>query len=103
LKDPSGALHETQSRWIRVERARKNVPVNTGEFAARVAALKQRIEALQVRLAAAGQKQGDYLAQVAVAQLEQQKERLAAYQVQARFALPSMCDRSANAQAQHHA
>jgi len=103
LKDLSLALHETQSRWIRVERARKNVPVNTGEFAARVAALKQRIEALQVRLAAAEQKQGDYLAQVAVARLEQQKERLAAYQVQARFALASMYDRAANAQAAHRA
>jgi hypothetical protein len=101
LKDLNFALHETQSRWIRVERARKNVPVNTGEFAARVAALKQRIESLQVRLAAAEQKQSDYLAQVAVEQLDQQKERLAAYQVQARFALASMYDRAANAQAPH--
>jgi hypothetical protein len=99
LKDLSLALHETQSRWIRVERARKNVPVNTGEFAARVAGLKQRIESLQVRLAAAEQKQSDYLGQVAVAQLEQQKERLSAYQLQARFALASMYDRAANAQA----
>ena len=99
LKDLSLALHETQSRWIRVERARKNVPVNTGEFAARVAGLKQRIGSLQVRLAAAEQKQSDYLGQVAVAQLEQQKERLSAYQLQARFALASMYDRAANAQA----
>ena len=53
LKDLNLALHEAQSRWIRVERARKNVPANTGEFAARVAALKQRIDALQTRLAAA--------------------------------------------------
>ncbi len=51
LKDLDLALHEAQSRWIRVERARKNVPTNTGEFAARVAALKVRIDALQTRLA----------------------------------------------------
>jgi hypothetical protein len=33
---------------------------------------------------------------VAVAELEQQKDRLATYQVQARFALATMYDRAAN-------
>jgi hypothetical protein len=96
LKDLSVALHETQSRWIRVERARKNVPANTGEFAARVASLKQRLDALQTRLVAAEVQQRDYLAQVAVQELEQQKDRLAAYQIQARFALGTMYDRAAS-------
>ncbi|HEX9106082.1 MAG TPA: hypothetical protein VF832_02610, partial [Longimicrobiales bacterium] len=99
LKDLNLALNEAQSRWIRVERARKNMPANTGEFATRVAALKQRIEALQVRLTATEQRQSDYLAKVAVSELEQQKDRLAAYQVQARFALATMYDRAANEQA----
>ena len=96
LKDLSVALHETQSRWIRVERARKNMPANTGEFAARVASLKQRLDALQTRLVAAEVQQRDYLAQVAVQELEQQKDRLAAYQIQARFALGTMYDRAAS-------
>ena len=99
LKDLSLALHEAQSRWIRVERARRNMPVNTGEFAARVASLRQRIDALQVRLAAAEDKQGAFLARVAVGELEQQKDRLTTYQVQARFALATMYDRAANAAA----
>jgi len=47
-------------------------------------------------MAAVEQKQADYLAQVAVAELEQQKNRLATYQVQARFALATMYDRAAN-------
>jgi hypothetical protein len=98
LKDLSLALHEAQSRWIRVERARKNVPANTGEFATRVAALKQRIDGLEVRLVAAEQQQRNYLAQIAVRELEQQKDRLATYQIQARFALGSMYDRAANSQ-----
>jgi hypothetical protein len=98
LKDLGLALQEAQSRWIRVERARRNVPVNTREFAARVAALRDRIAALQVRLAAAEDRQSAYLAQLAVRELEQQKDRLAAYQVQARFALATMYDRAANAQ-----
>ena len=45
LKDLDLALHEAQSRWIRVDRARQSVPTNTGEFATRLAALKTRIEA----------------------------------------------------------
>jgi hypothetical protein len=98
LKDLNLALHEAQSRWIRVERARKNVPVNTGEFATRVAALQKRIDALQLRLADAERRQSGYLAKVAVHKLEQQKDRLSTYQVQARFALATMYDRAANAQ-----
>ena len=58
---------------------------------------RARIEALQTRLAAAEQRQSAYLAQLAVHELEQQKDRLAAYQVQARFALATMYDRAASA------
>jgi hypothetical protein len=99
LKDLSLALHEAQSRWIRVERARHNVPQNNGEFAERVASLRERIAALQVRLAATEQRQSTYLAQIAVQELEQQKARLGAYEVQARFALATMYDRAASAAA----
>jgi hypothetical protein len=99
LKDLSLALHEAQSRWIRVERARHNVPQNTGEFAARVASLRERITNLEARLAATEQRQSAYLAQVAVQELEQQKARLATYEVQARFALATMYDRAASASA----
>jgi DNA repair exonuclease SbcCD ATPase subunit len=96
IKDLDVALHEAQSRWIRVDRARKSVPNNNGEFAARVAALKQRIDALNVRLAENEQRLTGYLAQLAIHELEEQKGRLAAYQVQARFALATMYDRAAN-------
>jgi hypothetical protein len=96
IKDLDLALHEAENRWIRVDRARQSVPTNNGEFAARVAALKVRIDALQGHLVAAEQKQSDYLGQVAVAELEQQKNRLSTYQVQARFALATMYDRAAN-------
>jgi hypothetical protein len=103
LRDLTLALQEAQSRWIRVERARKNMPLNTGEFASRVAALRQRLESLQGRLADAEQQQSAYLVQVAVRELEQQKARLDLYQVQARFALATIYDRAANAGAQNKA
>jgi len=100
IKDLDLALHEAQNRWIRVERARQSVPTNNGEFAARVAALKARMDGLQAHLAATEQKQSEYLGQVAVAELEQQKDRLSTYQVQARFALATMYDRAANPEPQ---
>lgn len=96
IKDLDLTLHEAQERWIRVERARKSVPTNTGEFAARVSALQSRIAALQVRLAATRGKQSDYLARLAAGELESQKARLEAYQVQARFELASLYDRAAS-------
>jgi hypothetical protein len=101
LRDLNLALQETQSRWIRVERARKNMPENTGEFAARVEALGARIQALQRRLVDTEARQNTYLAQLAAHELEQQKDRLAAYQMQARFALATMYDRAASSEAAH--
>jgi TolA-binding protein len=97
IKDLDLALREAQNRWVRVERARSSVTVNTGEFAERLAALEARIAALQTRLAGMEQKQNEYLQQLAVAELAAQKDRLATYEVQARFALASMYDRAANA------
>jgi TolA-binding protein len=97
IKDLDLALREAQNRWVRVEKARSSVTANTGEFAERLAALKARIAALQVRLAGMEQKQNEYLQQLAVAELAAQKDRLATYEVQARFALASMYDRAANA------
>jgi TolA-binding protein len=98
LKDLDLALHEAQSRWIRVDKARHSVPNNNGEFAARLAALKARISELQGRLASAQKAQQGYLQQIAVAELSDQKDRLDAYEVQARFALATMYDKAANSE-----
>ena len=54
---------------------------------------------LQQRLAASRLRQNQYLAQIAIDELAQQKERLDAYQVQARFALAAIYDRAATAPA----
>ena len=99
LKGLDAALKETEKRWLKVEQGRDNMPTDTEAFAARVAALKPRIDTLGIRLAQASQAQGQYLADVAVSELESQKERLASYQLQARFALATIYDRAANAPA----
>ncbi len=95
LKDLDQALREAQNRWVRVEKARGSMPNNTGEFAARVAALRARLEGAQVRLAEVAKQQNELLETLARGELEQQKERIGTYQIQARFALASIYDRAA--------
>ncbi|MEO8063007.1 MAG: hypothetical protein ABI821_09670 [Pseudomonadota bacterium] len=95
LKDLDQALREAQNRWVRVQKARSSMPNNTGEFAARVAALRQRLEAAQQRMAGVAQMQNGLLEGLARNELEQQKERISTYQIQARFALASIYDRAA--------
>ena len=99
LKELDVALKETERRWLRVEQARDEMPSDTEAFAARVAALKPRIDSLGTRLAAASRAQGEYLAAIAINELEGQKERLASYQLQARYALATIYDRAGNAPA----
>jgi lipopolysaccharide biosynthesis regulator YciM len=95
LKDLDQALREAQNRWVRVQRARGSMPDNTGQFAARVAALRARLDASQARLADVARQQNGLLERLARVELEQQKERIGTYQIQARFALASIYDRAA--------
>jgi len=95
LKDLDQALREAQNRWVRVQKARGSMPNNTGEFASRVAALRARLEGAQQRLAGVAQQQNALLEVLARTELEQQKERIGTYQIQARFALAAIYDRAA--------
>jgi len=95
LKDLDQALREAQNRWVRVQKARGSMPNNTGEFATRVASLRARLEGAQSRLAGVAKQQNALLEVLARTELEQQKERIGTYQIQARFALASIYDRAA--------
>jgi hypothetical protein len=95
LKDLDQALREAQNRWVRVQKARGSMPNYTGEFAARVEALRVRLDAAQQRLAGVAKQQNGLLESLARNELEQQKERISTYQIQARFALASIYDRAA--------
>lgn len=96
IRDLDAALREAQRRWVRVEKARKSVATNTGEFDARIDALSARLSTLQARLESARDRQNGFLEASAIHELESQQERLAAYRVQARFALATIYDRAAN-------
>ena len=96
LREVGAALEELQNRWVLVQKARATVPTNTGDFAERIAALAGRIKAVRERLADTAGQQSAYLQNVAATELTAQKERLAAYAVQARFALADIYDRTAD-------
>ena len=94
LRELEVAYKEARRRWVLVERAREDYPARTEVFAKRVEGLQPRIERLTARLTNAADSQNRYLAAIAVKELESQKERLAAYSLQARFALASIYDRA---------
>lgn len=96
LRELDVAYKEARRRWVLIERAREEYPARTEGFAKRVQGLQPRIDALTQRLAAAATSQNQYLASIAVKELESQKERLAAYSLQARFALASIYDRASS-------
>ena len=95
LKDLDQALREAQNRWVRVQKARSSMPNNTGDFAARVAALRSRLDAAQTRLADVAKQQNGLLESLARDELVQQQERIGTYQIQARFSLAAIYDRAA--------
>jgi tetratricopeptide (TPR) repeat protein len=98
LRELDKSLGEMASRWLRVEQARKSAPTTTGDFAARIATLQERMTGLRARLAGAADSQNSLLANIAVSELEAQKQRIADYEVQARFALATIYDRAAEPQ-----
>jgi hypothetical protein len=95
LRDLQQAQRETDTRWSLVREAEASVPDRNGDFAARIATLEQELKDAQGRLAGLKRAQSTYLADIAVSELEAQKERLATYMVQARYALATLYDRAA--------
>ncbi len=103
LRELDRALEEANTRWLRLQDARASAPVTTGDHAARIDALTQRMTALRNRLAAAAQAQQQLLADIAVQELQAQRDRLADYEIQARFSLAAIHDRAAELPAQQGA
>jgi tetratricopeptide (TPR) repeat protein len=96
LKALDAALAEASRRWLRVGEARSTAPTTTGDFATRIDALQARMQALRGKLGDAATAQGNLLADIALAELEAQKQRIADYEIQARFALATIYDRAAD-------
>jgi len=96
VKELAASLKETQKRTLLVQQARQSIPSDNGEYAARVADVRERMDRLRDRLESVAEDQNLFLQSLAVDELERQKQRIETYQVQARYALASIYDRAAN-------
>jgi len=96
VKELTVDLKQTQRRFLRVRQARRGIPGDTGADAARIAAVAQRMDQLQDRLAAISTEQNRFLQTLAIEALDRQRRRIEAYQVQTRYALASIYDRAVN-------
>lgn len=95
LRDSGDALAEAKLRVQLVQQAGEAAPRNTTAFAGRVAGLGTRIDELTPHLEATANAQERVLADIAIGELQAQKQRLASYAAQAHFALASLYDSAA--------
>jgi TolA-binding protein len=97
LQTLEAGLAEVRQHQAALETAQREEPAKFDRFAARIAELDQRLQALIPRIADLSQAQQAELQELAVAQLNRQKERLVAYSTQARFAVAQLYDRATRA------
>lgn len=96
LKTIDTELAQAREREAAVARAQVEEPARHEAFARRIAELAARIKALTPQVAALSVDQQKEVQELAVAELGRQKERLAVYAQQARFAVAQMYDRAAS-------
>jgi DNA repair ATPase RecN len=94
LRELDAELSQARDRDTALAQAQREEPAHFEQFATRVAQLDWRIRSLQPRLGALVHAQQRYIEGLAVAELEHQKEQLAAYATQARFAVARIYDRA---------
>lgn len=96
LKIVDTELAQAREREAAVARAQVEEPARHEAFAKRIAELAARIKALTPQVAALSGDQQKEVQELAVAELGRQKDRLAVYAQQARFAVAQMYDRAAS-------
>jgi len=98
MRELDAALVEARRRDAALARAQRDEPARFDALAARIAVLARRLEQLSPRVAELTGAQKQYVEALAIAELDQQKERLVAYTTQARFAVAQLYDRASLAQ-----
>jgi hypothetical protein len=98
LRDADAALDGARARDAALLKAQQEEPARHERFAARIAELSARLQALQPRVAALNGETQTALQDIAVAELEGQKQRLDLYAAQARLAIAQILDRAQLAQ-----
>jgi tetratricopeptide (TPR) repeat protein len=94
LQALDAGIAEARQHEAALTQAQRDEPARFDRFAERIAELDKRIQALIPRVADLGKEQQGALQELAVAELTRQKDRLAAYTTQARFAVAQLYDRA---------
>jgi hypothetical protein len=94
MRTIDAGLDEARGHDTALAQAQRDEPVRFERFAARIVELDKAIKALMPRVAALSGEQQKQVQELAVAQLQGQKERLAIYSTQARFAVAQLYDRA---------
>ncbi|MCW7538584.1 hypothetical protein OOT46_12100 [Aquabacterium sp. A7-Y] len=97
-----GELAEARRRGAALEQAQRDEPARFDRFGARIPELGQRIAALMPRVVALRGEQQQVVEALAAAELLRQKERLAVYTTQARFAVAQLYDHAKLKQEESH-
>ena len=97
LHDAGEALVTTQRSRRKIDETMRNEPLRFDELSERVYGLGPRIEGMKMRVDDALTKQRAFLQEIAVGELQAQRQRLDIYTVQARFALAAIYDVAATA------
>jgi hypothetical protein len=95
LRTIDGELELARARDAALAQAQREEPARHEAFAKRIAALEGSIRDLIPKVAALTNEQQGQVQELAVTELTRQKERLAAYTTQARFAVAQLYDRAA--------
>jgi hypothetical protein len=98
LREIQSGLADARARHERLAQAQQQEPARFDRFAARIEELARRLRALAPRVAELAAAQQAHVQELAVAELERQKVRLAQYANQARFAVAQIYDRANLAQ-----
>jgi len=94
LKEIDTGLVDAREHDTSLARAQQEEPKRFDEFAARIAELDARLRAMTPRVATLIAEQQQYVQDLAVAALVEQKDRLASYGTQARFAVAQIYDKA---------
>ena len=97
------ALADARAHDEQLAKAQRDEPAHFEDFARRIAELDARLNVLAPRVAALSAEQQSALQEIAIVELKAQKERLAAYTAQARFAVAQLYDRATEPKEGDHA
>ena len=102
-KQTEDALVDARARDEHLAQAQRDEPARFEDFARRIAELDARLDILAPRVIALSTEQQAALNEIAVTELKAQKERLAAYTAQARYAVAQLYDRATEPKEGDHA